>query len=134
MAFRSAKMRLLVAFRSAKVRSRRGARGHVLPAANRVKSARGFSEQVVESVGTAPLRSYRMWKWRASYVYYTGRPIPVLDSSAELLEDWQQPTPVFVIVERGMRDELLQVLGPVEPLIEQAVGSNHVYLFGNLRP
>jgi 4-amino-4-deoxy-L-arabinose transferase-like glycosyltransferase len=104
----------------------------VLPAADSFKSARPFCERLVGTVPAASsLRSYRPWKWRASYVYYADRAIPSIDSPQELERYWAESEEVFLLVERDRLDEVQRLLGPLEPRIDRAVGGNAVYLFSN---
>jgi len=111
------------------------AAGWVLPAANVYKSPREFCERVDASVGpSGTLRAYRIWKWRAGYSYYLGRPIARLLDEEALLAAWRDVPDLFVIVERGRVDEFQTIVGAVDPLFFRAVGSNAVYLFSNRPP
>src|SRR6185295_14735473 len=56
----------------------------ILPPLDRHKSARPFCGRVLEAVGDGPLAMYP--DYRPTYVYYTGRFIPVLKSREELKE------------------------------------------------
>ncbi len=104
----------------------------VLPAANTFKSHRPLSESIVARVGPdQPLRGFHQWRWRASYSYYTGRPIPNIESREALREYWARPEEVFLIVEVGRLEEFRAILGPVAPLLARTVGSNRAYLFSN---
>ena len=104
----------------------------VLPAADSFKSARPFCEDLVRVVpGEKSLRSYRPWRWRASYVYYADRPIPPIESPQELARYWAEPEQVFLLVERERLDEVRRVLGPLEPRLGRTVGGNAVYLFSS---
>lgn len=106
----------------------------VLPAFDAVKSHRPLCEAVNGHVAAdQPLYGYRLWRWRASYSYYSGRKIRSLDSAEELWEYWNRPEQVFLIVERGMLDEARTVVGNSRPLIARAVGDNFIYLFTNGR-
>jgi 4-amino-4-deoxy-L-arabinose transferase-like glycosyltransferase len=109
-----------------------GAAAVALPAADPFKSARPFAEAIRTFVPPdAPLRGFHVWRWRAGYTYYVGRPIPHLDSLEALREHWTREGPAFVIVERGRLEQARRVLGDVEPVASRAVGSNHAYLFAN---
>jgi len=104
----------------------------VLPATNAYKSARPFCQKLNAIVADdLPLRSYRFWKWRASYVYYADRPIERIVTSRELERYWGQDRQVYLLVERGMIEEVRSVVGEVEPVIADEIGSNAVYLFTN---
>jgi len=103
-----------------------------MPAANPLKSARGFCTAMNERVGSeAPLRSYGSWKWRASYVYYARRRIPRLESEAELRAYFAQPETVFLIVERGSLPDVRRVVGAAEPVLSAEIGANAAYVFTN---
>ena len=107
----------------------------VLPALNARKSHRGFcSEMNARVARDAPLYGYRLWRWRASYSYYSDRSIRSLETPDELARYWRRSEPVYLIVERGMLDEVRRVLGPIEPLVAREVGSNAVFLFGTGSP
>jgi len=104
----------------------------LLPAINPYKSHRAMGERIrVHVAPEAPLRGFHVWKWRASYSYYTGRPIPRLGGREELSEYWRSPEEVFVIVERGLLEEARVVLGRIEPLEWRETGRNAAYLFSN---
>ena len=104
----------------------------VLPAANAYKSARPFCEKLGALVPReASLRSYRPWKWRASYIYYADRTIAAIDSPEELVRSWSGPDPLFVLVEADRLTEAREALGGPAPLLSQRIGSNTVYLFTN---
>jgi 4-amino-4-deoxy-L-arabinose transferase-like glycosyltransferase len=106
--------------------------GWALPRIDVYKSPRPFCEQVQEWVAPEdPLRTYRTWRWRAGYTYYLDRPLPRVDSPRELREYWRSAGRVFLIVERGMLEELRQTLGDTEPLVVRDIGSNRAYLFSN---
>ncbi len=104
----------------------------LLPAADHYKSARPFGEKVRALVpADRPLRSYALWKWRASYIYYCDRQIPRLQDERELRRFWNRDDRVFLLVERAGVDEARSVIGEVQPLVWDEVGSNAVYLFTN---
>jgi len=104
----------------------------LLPLLDVYKSPRTFCDRLVVEVGPEePLKAYRIWKWRAGYTYYSGRRIPRVTTPAALEQYWGRTERVFVIVERGMLDEFRSIVGPVEPLVREAIGSNEAYLFAN---
>jgi hypothetical protein len=104
----------------------------VLPAANAHKSARPFCEELARIVPRErPLRSYRSWHWRASYVYYADRTIDPIESPRELERYWAEPGAVFLLVERDRLDEVLAIVGRAEPRLAREIGGNAVYLFTN---
>ena len=106
----------------------------VLPAANAFKSHRPLSESIKARVATdQPLRGFHEWRWRASYSFYTGRPIPNIESREALREYWARPEEVFLIVEQGRLEEFRAILGPAAPLLARSVGHNRAYLFSNRR-
>jgi 4-amino-4-deoxy-L-arabinose transferase-like glycosyltransferase len=103
-----------------------------LPAANAYKSAKPFCSKLQALVqADDPLRSYRFWRWRASYTYYTDRSIENIESPAELEQFWGQDGQVFLLVERGRLEEVRSVLGDAKQLIHDRIGSNEIYLLTN---
>ena len=104
----------------------------VLPAADAFKSHRALCESIRAHVREdQPLHGFHEWRWRASYSFYTGRPVPNIESLADLARYWARDERVFLIVERGRLEEAKRVLGPAVPLTRRAVGSNVAYLFSN---
>jgi 4-amino-4-deoxy-L-arabinose transferase-like glycosyltransferase len=103
----------------------------VLPAVDRYKSPREFSERVnaIVPAGDA-LASYGMWKWRGGYRYYTGRSIPNLSRPEDLRAYWSGGGP-WLLVEHRKLDEAREVIGPLEPVAEARIGSKTAYLFAN---
>jgi len=103
----------------------------VLPAADRFKSPREFSDEMNRIVPRdAPVASYRFWDWRAGYAFYSGRRIRNLKSPEELHEYWSGDGPVYLIVENIQVDEARALLSGYDPVLERKVGSKTVYLFG----
>ncbi len=104
----------------------------VLPAVDRYKSPRAFTEPMVEIVSPAdPLAMFGAWRWRAGYDYYSGRRIERLASLADLRNYWSRPERTFLVVERGALDDARTVIGETSPLIEARVGAKTVMLFAN---
>lgn len=104
----------------------------LMPAIDPYKSHRSMCEAIRQHVAPdAPLRGFHVWKWRASYSYYTGRPVPNLATLAELQTYWRSPDEVFVVVERSRLPEARGVLGEIPPLEWRETGSNAAYLFSN---
>lgn len=104
----------------------------VLPAVDAYKSARPFCERVASILPPdSPIASFGMWQWRAGYTYYLGRPIPNLETTAELSTYLQRDENVFVIVQSTEIDEARAVLDAHEVRVESRVGSRTVYLFSN---
>ena len=104
----------------------------LLPAFDSYKSWRPFGEAIRERAGEhLPVRSYRTWKWRAAYTYFSGREIPRLEDPDALREYWARDETVFLIVEAGRLEEVRSVLGELEPLEAMPLGSNFAYLFSN---
>jgi hypothetical protein len=104
----------------------------VLPELDAIKSHRPFCARIVAEVDPRdPLHGYRLWRWRASYSFYSGRAIRSLGSPEELRAYWARPERVFLIVERGMLEEVRATIDPGPPLAERAVGHNHAYLFAS---
>jgi 4-amino-4-deoxy-L-arabinose transferase-like glycosyltransferase len=103
-----------------------------LPAANAFKSHRALCEAIRSHVRPEqPLRGFHEWRWRASYSFYTGRPIPNIETAEELRDYWHRSERVFLIVEHGRLDDARRVIGPVVPLETRAVGHNVAHLFSN---
>ena len=104
----------------------------VIPRVDPLKSARGFSERVLAHAGQElPLRSFRFWKWRSSYIFYTRRLMPVLRTYEEVAAYISQPGPAFLLVEDEDREELESTLqGTVVLLETDSVGRRTIHLFG----
>jgi len=104
----------------------------VLPPLDAIKSHRPFCEAIRREVpAAAPLHGYRLWRWRAAYSFYSGRRVRSLESAAELTRYWSRPERVFLVVERGMLDEVRASVDPGRPLAVHAAGHNQAYLFAN---
>jgi 4-amino-4-deoxy-L-arabinose transferase-like glycosyltransferase len=69
----------------------------VLPALDPHKSARAFCQRVLAAVGDAPLAMYK--DYHPTYVYYTGRFIPVLRDAPQLREHFASPTRRYCLIE-----------------------------------
>jgi 4-amino-4-deoxy-L-arabinose transferase-like glycosyltransferase len=107
----------------------------LLPEIDVYKSARPFCQQVNAEVGPdEPLSAYRQWKWRASYVYYADRRIDLIDTPQELLDYWARPEQVYLLVEQRRFDEVQDLLGHPDPVIQRPLGTKRVYLFTNRPP
>ncbi|MEM8930476.1 MAG: hypothetical protein AAGE94_04845, partial [Acidobacteriota bacterium] len=103
----------------------------VLPAADAVKSARGFAEQIDRRVTAPgkPIASYRFWDWRAGYVYYTDRSIPNMKQPAQLLAFWRRNDEAHVLVEAPHAEEVERLL-PLAELVHRArIGGREAFLF-----
>lgn len=102
-----------------------------LPAADAVKSPRGFGEAVAGCVGDdGELRSYGLWDWRAGYAFYARRTmddVGDLDALAGFLDGADQR---FVVVEREHRAAVESALGR-PPVLSRAIGSNEAHLFAS---
>ncbi len=106
-----------------------------LPAANRVKSARAIGEAIAAAAGPEDrLLASGIWRWRANYTFYAGRPIPPARSLDEVREAWESDRRVWVLVEDDALDALRRVIGEVEPAIVGRVGRTGVYVFSNQGP
>ena len=104
----------------------------LLPAINPYKSHRGMCEAILRHVAPeAPLRGFHVWKWRASYSFYSGRSVPNLESVEEFQRYWQSSEEVFVVVERSLLEQARSVMGEISPLEWRETGSNAAYLFSN---
>ena len=104
----------------------------VLPQVDRYKSPRYFAQEVLGRVRPDDdLRGYRLWKWRAGYPYYLGRRLGRVETIEELTSYWARPERVFLIVERGRKEEVAPVVGTAPPLAGRKIGSNEVFLYSN---
>jgi 4-amino-4-deoxy-L-arabinose transferase-like glycosyltransferase len=105
----------------------------VVPKVNPRKSARAFSERVLAHAGReAPLSSYNFWRWRSEYIFYTGRLMPILSSTADVDRFLSRPEPVFLLVEDDDRSELETALRtPFHVLETDRVGDTTIHLFSN---
>ena len=107
----------------------------VVPKIDPYKSARAFSERVRFHAGAeAPLRSYRFWKWRSEYIFYSGRLMPILRRSDETARFLSRPERVFLLVKEDDRDRLeREVQAPLYRLETDTVGDTTIHLFSNRR-
>jgi 4-amino-4-deoxy-L-arabinose transferase len=103
-----------------------------LPAADAFKSARPFCERL-DSLASPEdtVVSWDLWRWRASYSFYSERPIRNLKSADELRRIWSGPERAFVVVEGAGLDGVRSVVGDAPPLVERRIGRTTAYLFGN---
>lgn len=104
----------------------------VLPLVNAYKSSRPFAMQVRERVPEdIPLRSYRMWKWRAGYIYYIDRTIPRIEEPQALQRYMARSEPVFLLAERDLLPEVQRVVPEAHIWVSAQIGSNAVHLLSN---
>jgi 4-amino-4-deoxy-L-arabinose transferase-like glycosyltransferase len=104
----------------------------VLPAVNAYKSARPFCQRTAAVVPReSPIASFGFWSWRASYTYYLGRPIPNLETVADLRAYWSRSDQVYLIVQSTELDEARAVLGHATPWVQSRIGSRTAFLFSN---
>jgi len=103
----------------------------VLPAADSVKSARGFSAAMAETVDATDgtVASYGLWSWRAEYAFYGRRIIPSLRES-ELLSFWRKHPRPYVVVEKPDRDRVRTLLPDAALILTEKIGSREAFLFG----
>ncbi len=107
-----------------------------LPAADANKSARDFSAEVarlIDEDGRA-LASFDFWDWRAGYSYYMSRPIENLKSREQLKDFWQQPKPVYILVEEESEPKLRKILPGAEAVLEGRIGGRRAMLFSRSKP
>jgi 4-amino-4-deoxy-L-arabinose transferase-like glycosyltransferase len=100
------------------------------------KSARAFSERILEHAGeSAPLRAYRFWRWRSEYLFYTGRLMPILDDAREVEAFFAADEPVYLLVEEANLPELTSAITvPLYRIEEGQVGGGRIYLYSNRPP
>jgi 4-amino-4-deoxy-L-arabinose transferase-like glycosyltransferase len=104
----------------------------ILPAVDPMKSARGFSVAMDETVDEADgtVVSYGLWDWRAEYAFYAGRTIPNLKEPELLRSFWRAHRRPYVIVERADRDRIRTILPDAALLMNEKIGSREAFLFG----
>jgi 4-amino-4-deoxy-L-arabinose transferase-like glycosyltransferase len=99
----------------------------VLPALDPHKSARAFSQRVLAEVDQGPLAMYP--DYHPTYVYYTGRFIPVLRNSRELGEYFSSPTRRYCLIEDDVFEaERRTLAGPLDVLDRQQIGHREMLL------
>jgi 4-amino-4-deoxy-L-arabinose transferase-like glycosyltransferase len=104
----------------------------VVPRLDAHKSARPFSDKILAHAGTqSPLRVFRFWKWRSSYLFYTQRLMPEVTSVAEMEEYLSRPEPVFVLIKEEDRKELEEKLSAPFHRLESEGGRKGVHLYSN---
>jgi len=102
-----------------------------LPQANRVKSARGFCDEVRARSGAgAEIVGWGLWRWRAEYPYYLGRSVPLFDDADALRDLWGSRSALFVIAENEGIEKLGALLDGATPVIDRRIGGRRVALFG----
>ncbi len=105
----------------------------LLRLADRYKSPVPFSRSVTEAVAPGDqIRSHGGWRWDSSYLFYTGRTIPQIQSRQELDSYLAQERRVFLLVESDDMDGFLKGLkSPVSVLVRQKVGGKPTALLAN---
>ncbi len=99
----------------------------VLPALDPHKSARAFSQRVLAAAGERPLAMYP--DYHPTYVYYTGRFIPVLKSPQELRDYFASGTPSYCLIEDDVFEAERRALDlHVEVLDRQQIGHREMLL------
>jgi hypothetical protein len=99
----------------------------VLPALDPHKSARVFSRRILGTVGDGPLAMYP--DYHPTYVYYTGRFIPVLRSRAQLREYFTSGTRSFCLIEDDVFEAERRALDlDLKILDRQRVGHREIFL------
>jgi len=99
----------------------------VLPALDPHKSARAFSQRVLAEIGEAPLAMYP--DYHPTYVYYTGRFIPVLRNPRQLGEYFDSPARRYCLIEDDVFEaERRTLAGPVDVVDRQQIGHRDMLL------
>lgn len=99
-----------------------------LPAADTLKSARGFATAMNHRVGDGSLVSFDLWNWRSGYSYYANRSILGLEEEMELRGFWGRAERPFVLVE-GKSSDVVAALPDAELIEKQTIGSRTAFLF-----
>ena len=107
-----------------------------LPAADPLKSARGFAAEMDNRLETADgtVASYKFWDWRAGCSYYADRSIQNLADAAELVSYWRQDTVAHVLVEGENEPELRSLLPGARLVAHGKIGSREAFLFAKKDP
>ena len=89
--------------------------------------------RILELAGRdAPLRSFRFWKWRSYYLFYTRRLMPNMSSMEDLEQFLSAPEQVYVLIREHERRDLTEDLqSPFHPLETGHVGAKTVHLYSN---
>jgi 4-amino-4-deoxy-L-arabinose transferase-like glycosyltransferase len=104
----------------------------VLPAANRIKSARPWAKRLAEFVAPDDtLVSYGFRRWRAGYPYYARRPIQNYLTKEELQHFWETERG-YLLVEEEAVDEVREVLGEIPLVFEHHFSRRIAYVFTNI--
>jgi hypothetical protein len=105
----------------------------ILPALDPHKSARAFSGRVLARVGRASLVMYP--DYHPTYVYYTGRFIPVLKDSRELGEYFASTERRYCLIEDDVfAVERRTLAGPPVVLDSQEIGHRNMLLIAGGGP
>jgi len=105
----------------------------IMPQMDPYKSARPFSQRILAHAGQdAPLRSFRFWKWRSSYLFYTRRLMPNMSSMEELEQFLAAPEQVYVLIRDHDLDDLTEDLqSPFHSLETAHIGAKIIHLYSN---
>lgn len=105
----------------------------IMPQMDSYKSARPFSQRILAHAGmNAPLRSFRFWKWRSNYLFYTRRLMPNMNSLAELEQFLAAPGQVYVLIREHDRQQLTEDLqAPFHSLETAHIGAKTIHLYSN---
>lgn len=108
----------------------------VLPAADPLKSAREFSEEMNQQVEASggTVRSFRFWNWRSGYSYYSGRAIHDLESPQAVLDYWNGGGAPHILVEVRDEPELRALLPDAEIVHTGRSGSRKAFLYARPSP
>jgi 4-amino-4-deoxy-L-arabinose transferase-like glycosyltransferase len=99
---------------------------------NELLSKKPFSRQILTSVGHED--ELKIWKFQSTgLLYYTGRSIEQIRSSARLVEAFSDPRRVFVVVEKEDLTKLNNSIGNelLHPVLTSEAGRHTLYLFSN---
>jgi len=105
----------------------------VLRLADRLKSPVPFCEKVAAAVGPGDeIRSYGLWRWDSSYLFYTRRLMPQIPSEEEMNAYLAQNRKVFLLVEDSDMDRFLANLkSPARVLVREDIGHKTAALLTN---
>ena len=105
----------------------------LFPLVDRLKSPVAFCQQVLAVVGPKDeIRSFGLWRWDSSYIFYTRRLMPAVHGQQELDSYLTQNKQVFLLVESSEMDQFLSGLRvPVRVVLRQEIGSKTTALLTN---
>ena len=100
-----------------------------LPAFDRYKSARAFSEPLARFPTSVEFVAWQLWPWRASYAFYGQRRFQRIDDEASLLQRWSQGQ-VCCLVEGDAAKTLPDsIISEADSTRRATIGSKSVALY-----